>query len=209
MIRSIVLGFLSGCFAVFSPCAFPMLPTYLSYLFSSKRSKVALDFATFLASLFGILALMGFLVSYAGSAIVSYVPLFQLLVSLIIAALGLAMVLNVKISPPSILRKIKAPGLLGLTYGAVLSSCSIPIFTSILLYAFLTSPLEGIATLISVGLGVSAVFIATTILMVEAKRIFVERLASSTGTIQRAGGLMFLAAGTYMAINTVIYVKLF
>jgi cytochrome c-type biogenesis protein len=202
MIESMMLGFTAGVLSLLSPCAFPLLPAYVSYLFSLKRRELTRDFSLFTLTLLASLALMGGAVSFVGVTLAKYFPLFQLLASFLIVAMGFLMLLgaNLPISAKVPSLTVGRSGLLGAAYGAIMSSCSIPMFASILLYASLTNPLEGVLTLVSIGAGMLMTLAITTLLSLRAKKAILGKLSRSTTVLHRAGGLMFLAVGVYLVI---------
>jgi len=96
-----VLAFLAGISAFFSPCAFPLLPGYMTYYLGRESKEAANRKAAIRKALIGgvaaaagvliIYALMGLLVAGAGEAVKSYAGYLAPVVAAIILVMGLIM----------------------------------------------------------------------------------------------------------------------
>jgi cytochrome c-type biogenesis protein len=100
----IMVAFIMGVLAFFSPCAFPLLPGYMSYVLarreeSSKGKGPSLGRSIFggvLAALgaLALFSLAGLLIGAAGSAVVSYIPYLTPVIAIIIAVMGALMLFD-------------------------------------------------------------------------------------------------------------------
>ncbi len=100
----ILVAFIMGVLAFFSPCAFPLLPGYMSYVLarreeSSKGKGPSIGRSVLggvLAALgtLAIFSLAGLLIGAAGSAVVSYIPYLTPVIAIIIAVMGALMLLD-------------------------------------------------------------------------------------------------------------------
>jgi len=95
----------AGVMVFFSPCSFPMLPGYMSFYLSSKKSrtgkfneqtaKEALpDGLAAAAGLMGILLLIGILLVPFVSIIGGFIPVLELVVGVLILSMGTVMVME-------------------------------------------------------------------------------------------------------------------
>jgi cytochrome c-type biogenesis protein len=95
------LAFLAGISAFFSPCAFPLLPGYMTYYLgrdskeaADRRSTIRKALIGGIAAAVGVLiiyALMGLLVAGAGEAVKQYAGYLAPIVAVIILVMGLVM----------------------------------------------------------------------------------------------------------------------
>jgi cytochrome c-type biogenesis protein len=100
----ILVAFIMGILAFFSPCAFPLLPGYMSYVLArreesskGKGPSVGRSILGGILAALGTLAifsLAGLLIGAAGSAIVSYIPYLTPIIAIIIAVMGALMLLD-------------------------------------------------------------------------------------------------------------------
>jgi cytochrome c-type biogenesis protein len=101
-----VMAFLTGALSFFAPCAFPLLPGYISYYLgrSDEEKKLEGKKATKraiiggLSAALGIIAvfsLLGVVVAVVGSGIASYMIYIAPVITIIIAIMGLVMLLGI------------------------------------------------------------------------------------------------------------------
>ena len=100
----ILVAFITGVLAFFSPCAFPLLPGYMSYVLSRREDTSKGKGPTVGRSLLGgilaalgalaLFSLAGLLIGAAGSTVVVYIPYLTPVIAIIIAVLGALMLLD-------------------------------------------------------------------------------------------------------------------
>jgi cytochrome c-type biogenesis protein len=100
----ILVAFITGILAFFSPCAFPLLPGYMSYVLARREDPSKGKGPTLGRSLLGgtlaalgalaLFSLAGLLIGAAGSTVVVYIPYLTPVIAIIIAVLGALMLLD-------------------------------------------------------------------------------------------------------------------
>lgn len=202
----LAFAFSAGVFSLFSPCSFPLLPSYIAYMAGSKASgkRAAIVGGVCTLGFMTVFTMLGAIASSVGSIFTKYVPWIQLMAALLIVVFGLTMLTNISLPLPMISPKTRENiGLLGmytfgLTYGLASLTCAAPIFLSIVLYAFIGGILRGIFTSLAYSLGMGFVFIVLAVLTTEAKRSVVQKVAAITPWIRRLSGLVLIVVGAYL-----------
>lgn len=201
----LAFAFSAGVFSIFSPCSFPLLPGYIAYMVGSKASgkKAALVGCICTLGFLTVFTILGVIAASVGSIFIEYLPWLQLIAAILIIFFGLTLLLDISLPLPTVsIKASESLGLLsmytfGLTYGLA-STCTAPIFFSVVLYAFVGGILSGIATSLAYSLGMGFVFILLTILTVEAKRSVVQKISTLTPLIRKLSGLVLITVGIYM-----------
>ena len=227
-------SFSLGVISFFSPCAFPMLPGYISYYigldnkynnstYKSKKEKIKIFFKDgILGGIFcasgAILSLVsiGIGISFFGNTIREIIKenliIFDLFVGIIIIFLGLIMLLNITINIPF---KIKnAPirkgyyglFLYGILYSLVSTSCVIPLFIGVMLRAIKTSDvIEGILVFLAYSIGLALLLIIITVLVSAAKITIIKKINKMLPLIQRIGSFILISVGIWLIYNYFLY----
>jgi cytochrome c biogenesis protein CcdA/peroxiredoxin len=107
-----VVAFVTGVLSFFAPCAFPLLPGYMSYVLSRKEAEAetvtgkgrrlyeanlkrsAMGGIVAACGIVGIFSLAGILVAATGSTVVAYVSYLTPVIAVIIAVMGLLMLID-------------------------------------------------------------------------------------------------------------------
>jgi cytochrome c-type biogenesis protein len=153
---NLFVAFLAGLLTFFSPCIFPLIPSYISYItgFSvedlSRGDKKLLLKKSILGSLSFILGfsiifvLLGFSASFAGSLVFQFQNYLRVIGGAIIVFFGLAMTGALKIRSLEIEKRFSMSNrpvgyagavILGMTFAAGWVPCVGPILSSILTIA--------------------------------------------------------------------------
>jgi cytochrome c-type biogenesis protein len=206
----LALVFSAGVLALFSPCSFPMLPGYVSYYVGAKASPRRIISAGVACTL-GILAVFS-AIGLAASALrvlePQRIPLLELAAGLMVISMGAIMAAELKFPAPFVVSRAPRQGgligafLYGVAYGLAASSCSAPIFLSVILYAVVAGgslgPLHGAITFVVYAIGMGIPIIAVTILAAKAKRFILERMVEMTPRLQRVSGIVLIMIGAYL-----------
>ncbi|MCJ7760696.1 cytochrome C biogenesis protein, partial [Candidatus Bathyarchaeota archaeon] len=141
-VPQLMFAFTAGVFVLFSPCAFPMFPGYISlYIGTDATTKKAVEGGTVCAlGLLTLFSAIGVVAFAIGSLAFTFLPHLELLVGLFMIIMGFSMIFE--ISMPTFLPSIRMQQrnnllgifLYGIAYGLAAIGCSAPIFFSILLY---------------------------------------------------------------------------
>jgi len=205
-LSGLAFAFSAGVFTLFSPCSYALLPGYISYYLGAKFGAVK-ALTGGLACTLGLItvfAAIGGLASSLGELVPQIIPLLDIAAGVILIAMGLGNLLNLK--TPFISLNIvpsKKQGLLGLyTYGIVYGlagvGCSAPIFISVLFYSMSKGLAQGILTFVAYALGMGAPLIVTTLILSQTKDYMIQRINMATEKLRRASGAILVAVGLYL-----------
>ena len=217
-----VLAFLTGLMSFFAPCAFPLLPGYISYYIGRYESgptlrgsvKAGIASAT---GINGIFALIGAAVAVGGAAVKSYLTYFAPGVGFVIILLGLAMVFGKTESfekfggilssySSKVGGRARYSGLFmyGVGYGLASMGCQAPVFIA-LIFAGLASggALEAFMVFLSFSIGMGSMMLIVSIIVGTAKMTILERMRKMTPYINRACGVILIIVGAYFLFEFV------
>lgn len=213
------LAFSAGILAFVNPCAFPLLPAYLSYLMGKSEDKSGSE--NTLGSAFrgfkhGAMAVFGFflvfgsiglLVSLVGSQVKQFLPIFLLIVSPVLILMGFFWILGksnlyfsrvfsgVKLSRSSFF-------LFGATYALVSLACVFPIFISLVSTAIAAGGfLSGFAVFLSYTLGMGGMMVFATIAVKLSKEFVIRSFRGASKYMKKIAGIILVAAGAYLLFH--------
>lgn len=206
-LTGLTFAFTAGIFSLLSPCGYALLPGYISYHLGSELPvrKAILGGLLSLAGLATVFSCIGFVASIANVLLSQLIPLLELAAAIIIVFMGISILVKIRI--PSISMQVKIPkqkGLIGLyvfgiAYGLASVGCSAPIFFSILAYAVaMEGFLSSTITFLVYTIGMGTPLILTSILVAEAKRLTIERVAKATSWLQKFSGIFLILVGIYL-----------
>lgn len=197
-----------------NPCAFPLLPAFLSYYAAAEESRLppassralqglvvgALVSAGFL----GVFALVGLPVSLGLGAIADAVPWFGLATGAALALAGVVTVLGLRIRLPLVMRArprvrrgrgVGAVVAFGVGYGAASIGCTLPIFLALVGTSLGAAK---VTTFLAYGLGMALVLMALATAAAFAREGIVRTLRPLLPHVQRLSGVLLTAAGAYL-----------
>ncbi|MBN1761616.1 MAG: redoxin domain-containing protein [Methanomicrobia archaeon] len=211
-----VLALLTGLLSFFAPCAFPLLPGYISYYFGryeggptlSGSVKAGIASAT---GINGMFALIGAAVAVGGVAVKPYVTYFTPVVGVVIVFLGLSMVFGraeiferfggVLSSYSSKLGgRARYSGLFlyGVGYGLAAMGCQAPVFIALIFAGLATGGvLEAFLVFLSFSIGMGCMMITVSVIVGTAKMKLLERMRALTPYLNRACGVILVIVGVY------------
>lgn len=215
LLTSVMLAYTAGSFSLLSPCGVALIPGYLAHGVGTN-STVQKALAGSLLATLGMmtpLSVLGAIAGLLGRFFIQYVPTLQLVAGILIVGLGITLLADKALPSILAIRSLsRSSGLLGMylvgfTYGLTITGCSAPIFLSILLYAFVGSPTEGVTILSSYALGMGTVFIVLGLVAAEARSLIARRIASKGRLIRMLAGLTLIGVGLYLfyLYNATIY----
>jgi len=153
---NLFIAFLEGLLTFFTPCVFPLIPLYISYLTGSsidelsRRDTKLLLYKSITGSLHFILGfsvvfiLLGFSASYAGSLVFEFQNYLRVIGGAVIVFFGFIIAGLLNIAPLKIEKRVSMKSkpvgfigalLLGMTFAAGWVPCVGPILSSILIMA--------------------------------------------------------------------------
>jgi len=203
----VIAAFGAGVVSFLSPCVFPLVPGYLSYIAGTTAREAQREGAHALFFVLGfalIFALLGAAASSVGAVLSGHKLLLERVagVMLIIFGLFLARLVPLPVlfqerrahvagSEPALLRS----ALVGAAFGAGWSPCIGPILGSILaLAAAGTTLAQGVLLLLIYALGLGVPFILVG-LAIDRVGPLVRRINRYTGPISILGGAIMVVTG--------------
>lgn len=204
---AIILVFSAGIFALFSPCAYPLLPGYILYYIGkhSTLHRALLGSSICTLGLITIFSIFGLLGSVIGTMIHTIASWLVIVAGIIIIIMGASMLLGIKF--PTLFIPVRASGrkgfigmyLYGLAYGLATFGCSSPIFFSILLLAIISEGIfAGLVVFLIYSIGMGIPLILTTLLLVVAKDIVHKKVFKIMPLIEKIGGAVLIIIGIYL-----------
>lgn len=205
-------AFSAGIATFFAPCAFPLLPGYVSYYVGRDDSTPDSTLSTVTrAALIGIVVSAGFFLVYGlltgvvvvfGSALLSNVSLLELIVGTVMIGLGGVMLSGRQLSLTHVRlpeRRRTLPGFFafGVLYAAAAAGCTAPVFAAVAVNALSLGPVSGVLTLVAYALGMSVLMVGVTVAASLGRDVLVRRMAARAGLIQRLAGGLLIVAGVY------------
>jgi cytochrome c-type biogenesis protein len=205
----------AGGLAVVNPCAFPLLPAFLSFYLGTDEERLpAAPTRAVQGLIVGALVAAGFLVVFAAvglplslglSAIADAVPWLGLATGAALACAGVLALVGISVHLPARLqlrprrvgrsRTVGAMLLFGVGYGAASLGCTLPIFLA-LVGASLGAAKLTIFTAYAAGMTLVLMALAVTVAFTrQGIARFLRRLLPHIG---RLAGLLLVASGGYL-----------
>jgi cytochrome c biogenesis protein CcdA len=209
---NLLLAYSAGFLATLSPCALPLLPSYISY-YLHLGEKPSLKKTV----LFAIMVLTGFLTLYIIIGLLPGYIFNQLagMLDLIVPILGIILIFlgiltgfsNFIVALPMIPLKaperagIKSFYLYGLAYGASSLSCSFPVFILLIFQSASTgAALDVVIIFLVYCAGVASLFVPLTLALSFGKGIIYDRFVKYLPYFKKANALIVFLAGVYLIL---------
>jgi cytochrome c biogenesis protein CcdA len=205
----------AGGLAVVNPCAFPMLPAFLSYYVGAddrrlpaaptKAVQGVLVGGLVATGFLGVFAAVGVPVSFGVGAVVEAVPWLGLATGALLAVVGLAALAGFGVRLPGRLggrvpvrreRSVGAIVLFGVGYGAASLGCTFPVFLA-LVGASLGA--TSLTVFLAYGIGMAIVLMALSVAVAFARGGILRFFGPVLPHVHRLTGLLLAVSGTYLA----------
>jgi cytochrome c biogenesis protein CcdA len=205
-------AFGAGVISFFSPCAFPMLPAYISYYLGQEGegeeagpARGLLFGGLTLLGMLSIFGALGSLLSFVGSRFLGQaIPLFGLGMGTLLLVLGVLLLATsrMRFSLP-----IKAPRfggpisfyLYGVAYALVSLGCTFPIFLIVVTGALLAQGfLQGILVFLVYSLGMGTVMIFLSLAVSTSRDYFAASMGRVVPYVRLVSAVVLIAVGAYM-----------
>lgn len=198
------LAFSGGLIASVSPCILALLPVNLSYIGTlkiSSRWDALIKAGQFVLGAVVILSLFGLVSSFAGAVMVDYRGHINVVVGLIMAVMGMALLGVIKLPLPELNLQVPQAGPfgVGLTFALVSSPCASPVLFAVLAAAAATGS-QVLATLamVSYALGYTALIFLASLFTGLAKQA--HSLMKHSETIIQLGSAALFLTGSYFLV---------
>jgi cytochrome c-type biogenesis protein len=204
----------AGGLAVVNPCAFPLLPAFLSFYLSAEEQRLpAAPTRALQGLLVGVLVAAGFLTVFAAvglplslglSAIADAVPWLGLATGAALACAGLLTLAGLSVHLPSSIqlrpraqrsRTVGAMFLFGIGYGAASLGCTLPIFLALVGASLGAAKLTIFA---AYAAGMTLVLMALAVAVAFTRQGIARFLRRLLPHINRLAGLLLFASGGYL-----------
>lgn len=213
MVEPLLLTFAfgAGVLSFFSPCAFPLLPAYVSYYLAqeatdedSLRQGLRFGGLTTLGML-AIFAGLGSLLGFVGAPLIGgAIPLFGLGMGGILVALGVTLLLTDRIGITFPLRAPRYRGplsffLYGVAYALVSLGCTFPIFVILVSAALLSQGvLSGLLVFTVYSLGLGTVMVFLSVAVATSRTYVADRMRRVVPWVRAISAVVLLGVGGYM-----------
>ncbi|MFC6873513.1 cytochrome c biogenesis CcdA family protein [Halobellus marinus] len=219
------LAFSAGAATFFAPCAFPLLPGYLSYFLGDTVSTA--DGGTPAATvesvpivarirrplaravLVSVLAGAGMTVvyvslagtaAYFGAQALADIAVLEVIVGSVFIIAGGLMVAGWKpshsvIRLPERNRSLSGFFIFGALYAGAAAGCTAPLFIAVVAQGIAAGPMLGVGITLAYALGMSAVLVAFTCVTALGGSSLTAALRSHTQTIYRIAGVLLVCSG--------------
>jgi cytochrome c-type biogenesis protein len=220
---SLVTAFTGGIFTFLSPCVFPLIPSYISFItgYSYKqlteasheggtRRRVVLNTIAFIAGFTIVFALLGATASWAGQFLNTHIDIVRRVAGAVIVFFGLYLTGIIKLNFLMRERKVEirrkpagylGAGFVGMAFAAGWTPCVGPILGAVLAMAAQErSVVGGIVMLCVYSLGIGIPFLLTGIALEAFLRLF-KRIRNYIVLINRTCGIMLIIVGILIYTN--------
>jgi cytochrome c-type biogenesis protein len=204
-------AFAAGFVSFLSPCVWPLVPAYLSYVsgvpydeLGSNRRRVVLTTLAFVGGFSIVFALYGVSVGYLGALVADYRRPIEIVGGVLVILMGLALLgfaqrlvgREARVGLPARPTTYVGAGVAGVVFAVGWTPCIGPILTSILLYAATQGSAGGSLLLLAYGIGLGVPFLLSGLLA--------SWLLERTGAYRKYGAWINRVAGVVMIIVGVL-----
>ncbi len=218
----LAFAFSAGVLASVNPCAFVMLPGFVSYYLGGKEAEdVSATGRLSTALLLGIAVTAGFIAlfvsvgavfSAGGQFLFRTLPWLSLVIGLVLVAVGVWTLLGrtLPITLPTFAVKRFGRGpqamfLYGIAYGLASLGCALPVFLSVVAGAFTAGGLgQGIFMFISYSLGMGTVLVSVALGAALFKGAVARRMRRILPYVKTLSAIALIGAGLYLTYQAVI-----
>ncbi|MFX1514388.1 MAG: cytochrome c biogenesis protein CcdA [Promethearchaeota archaeon] len=212
----IATSFVLGVLVTFSPCLFPLLPSYLSFLLKTEENRIRGLWSGIFCTI-GIMIVfvfVGILTSQAGSMLIENHSKLTLIMGGILILLGMFLIspLNIGILQKlntgqmidSLFQKergtISLSLLIGLSFALIAAPCAMPIFLSVIIISLRESILQSMIRMIAFSIGTGLPFVIMGIMVPELKEQFIQKGVQFKRWSELISGLLILLVGLDMVL---------
>ncbi|MBU4484120.1 cytochrome c biogenesis protein CcdA [bacterium] len=222
---SISIAFIAGLLSFASPCFFPFIPGYLSYMLGISVDQMRhtdlhdLRKITIIHSLFFIFGftvvfvLLGMSASFLGSLLGAYRSVLSRIGGAVVIIFGLQMVGLFKIGVLSRKKKIHLEkdksrrfyksAIVGAVFALAWTPCIGPVLASVLLYASTAETIKlGASLLLAFSLGVAIPFFIASLFVNVVLKYF-NKLGKALKVISIIGGVLLIFLGIILLLDKV------
>jgi cytochrome c-type biogenesis protein len=217
-------AFAAGLLSFFSPCIFPLIPGYFSFITGLSLDKMTVDYDTavrrkvlfsaiaFVSGFSAVFIMMGASASFLGGIIFEYRTIIRVIGGLIVILFGVHLTGLIRIRGLEFEKRVQVVNkplnyfggfLVGMAFGAGWSPCIGPLLGSILIFAGSKDTVsEGILLLGIYSAGLAIPFILIS-LFINYILTFVKRVSFAMKYINIAAGILLVFVGALLAAGRI------
>ena len=200
-------AFAAGLISFLSPCVWPLVPVYLSYVsgvpyeeLGANTRRVVVTTLAFVGGFTLVFALYGVSVGYLGGLVADHRRAIEVVGGVLVILMGLALLgfaprlvgRQARVGLPARPASLVGAGVAGAAFAVGWTPCIGPILTSILLYAATQGSAGGSVLLVAYGIGLGVPFLLSGLLA--------SWLLERSGAYRRYGAWINRVAGVVMII---------
>lgn len=204
-------AFAAGVVSFLSPCVWPLVPAYLSYVsgvpydeLGTHRRRVTQMTLAFVGGFTVVFALYGVSVGYLGGLVSDHRRTIEIVGGILVILMGLALLgfaqrltgREARVGLPARPTSFAGAGVAGMVFAVGWTPCIGPILTSILLYAATQGSGGGTLLLLAYGIGLGVPLLLSGLLA--------SWVLDRTGAYRRYGAWINRVAGVIMIIVGVL-----
>ena len=203
----IATAFAAGFISFLSPCVWPLVPAYLSYVsgvpyeeLGANTRRVVVTTLAFVGGFTVVFALYGVSVGYLGGLVADYRRPIEIVGGVLVMLMGAVLLgfaprlvgREARVGLPAKPTSLAGAGIAGMVFAVGWTPCIGPILTSILLYAATQGGAGGSLLLLAYGIGLGVPFLLSGLLA--------SWLLERTGAYRRYGAWINRVAGVVMIV---------
>lgn len=224
-----VFAFTAGMFATINPCAWAMLPAFISYYLGSREEGYEQRPLTSRATeglFIGLLVTAGFLLVFGSMAVIMsiglraitrFMPFLSIIVGIVLVLLGLWLLggksLPLRIPQPTFdvrTRNPKSIFLYGIAYGLASLSCTLPVFLAVVGASLTTAGIAGMSVMFAAyGVGMAVVLMSVAVGAALFKGVVAQWFQKMLPYVHTVGAILLIIAGVYLIWYQGRYLPLF
>lgn len=212
-----IAAFTAGVLSFFSPCVFPLIPSYILYLAGvssvvdpeKNRRHIIITSILFILGFSFVFIMFGAAAAYLGKALYGFKEIMRIIGGALLIFFGLFVMGVFKFGFLYIERKFEARKpigylgsfIVGMTFAAAWTPCVGPILGSILVLAGASSTLyEGIILLVFYSLGLAIPFFLTA-LLIDLAFVYFKKIQKYLGILQVVSGILLVIVGIIVILD--------
>lgn len=217
-------AFAAGVLSFFSPCIFPLIPGYFTFITglsldrmtgdrdSGVRRKVLFSALSFVSGFSAVFIMLGASASLAGGFVMEYRSAIRIAGGIIVIVFGLHLMNLIRIKSLEFEKRIQVADrplgylgifLVGMAFGAGWSPCIGPLLGSILIFAGSRETVsEGMLLLAVYSAGLAVPFVLISI-FINYLLTFTRKVSFAMKHINTAAGLLLVCVGILLVLNKI------
>lgn len=215
-----LFGLLAGTAALFSPCAFPLFPAYITlYLSFDDQAPESgrLWRSLWYGSVCGLGAIIFFLLigvglAALGGALSGYLIAVKPVIALILVGAGIVILMDLSLPIPkwpimgkrlsaqvARQRPLRSLFLYGFGYGLASTGCTLPIYVGLVVFPLSSGAFDrALIAFVSFAVAMGVLMMLLTVCIGLSKRTLIQQLIASTALIRRVSGVVLILIGLYV-----------